>query len=112
MNRHCVFALFSGALLVAGCSSSQRGMQCQGEVKTLPGQSIGQTSAIIVDNIYAFTVVLPKNRIESGLLRSADHQRYVPSAVTKEGYLAQRLSSSSFCIIDADKNQYTLYRCQ
>lgn len=112
MNHHAIFALCLGMLLLTGCSSSPRGMQCSGEVKTLPGQSIGQTSAVIVDNIYAFTVVMPKKRIESGLLHSMDNKLYVPSAVTKEGYLAQRLSKNSFCIIDADKNQYTLYQCQ
>ncbi len=107
-----IFAPFSLLLLItAGCSSPQ-GMSCQGEVKTLPGHPIGTTSAVIVDNTVAFSVLMPKQRIESGLLHSADSSRYVPSAVTKEGYLAQRLSGNRFCIINPEKNEYTIYHCQ
>lgn len=111
MNYRAVIPLSLLLLLIAGCSSPQ-GMNCLGEVKTLPGHPIGKTSAMIVDNTVAFSVLMPKQRIESGLLHSADSSRYVPSAVTKEGYLAQRLSGNRFCIIDPKKNEYTIYQCQ
>lgn len=102
MNYCAVIPLSLLLLLTAGYSSPQ-GMHCQGEVKTLPGHPIGMTSAVIVDNTVAFSVLMSKQRIESGLLHSADSSRYVPSAVTKEGYLAQRLSGNRFCIIDPQK---------
>ena len=111
MNSRVPFPLSLLVLLVTGCSSPQ-GMQCEGEVKTLPGHPIGMTSAVIVDNTFAFSVLMPKQRIESGLLHSADSSRYVPSAVTKEGYLAQRLSNNTFCIINPERNEYTIYHCQ
>lgn len=111
MNYCALLPISVLVLLTTGCSSPQ-GMQCQGEVKTLPGHPIGITSAVIVDNTVAFSVLMQKQRIESGLLHSADSSRYVPSAVTKEGYLAQRLSASTFCIINPERNEYTIYHCQ
>lgn len=111
MNYRAIIHLSLLLLLTAGCSSPQ-GMNCQGKVKTLPGHPIGMISAVIVDNTVAFSVLMPKQRIESGLLHSADSSRYVPSAITKEGYLAQRLSGNRFCIINPEKNEYTIYQCQ
>ncbi|MGK2889231.1 MAG: hypothetical protein ACSLEN_09255 [Candidatus Malihini olakiniferum] len=59
-----------------------------------------------------FSVLMPKQRIESSLLHSANSSRYVPSAVIKEGYLAQHLSDNTFCIINLERNEYTMYHCQ
>lgn len=71
MNYRAVIPFALLLLLTAGCSAPQS-MNCQGEVKTLPSHPIGMTSAVIVDNTVAFSVLMPKQRIESGLLHSVD----------------------------------------
>lgn len=110
IQRPC--AALCCALLLLGCSATDNGMSCVGEVKTLAGQSVGRSSAVIVDRFRAFTVITPDARIESGPLYSADSVRFIPSAVTKEGFMAQRLSANTFCIIDPHKNEYVTYYCQ
>ncbi len=98
-------------LLISGCSSHYRGVQCQGDIKSLAGQPLGATSALIEDRYNSFSVAMPQEKVESGTLQSADRSLYIPSAVTTEGYLAQRVSDKKFTLIDSRKDRWITYTC-
>ncbi|WP_213991041.1 hypothetical protein [Sodalis sp. dw_96] len=100
-------------LLISGCSSNYRGVECQGEIKSLAGRPLGSTSAMIMDRYNSFTVTMPqeKAKVESGMLHSTDRTLYIPSAVTTEGFLAQRVSDKKFAIIDSRQDKWITYTC-
>ncbi|MEN3261225.1 hypothetical protein AAH678_21275 [Sodalis endosymbiont of Spalangia cameroni] len=99
------------ALLLSACASHYRGVECRGEIKTLAGQPLGVTQALIIDRFNSFSVAMPKMTVESGPLKSTDRNKYLPSAVTREGFLAQRVSDHKFSIINAPANQWVSYTC-
>lgn len=101
-----------GALVLTGCSSDYQGKECAGRVESLSGQPLGQTRALIIDRFNSFSVTTSETRIDSGPLKTADRTLYYPSAVTREGFLAQRLSDNSFCLINAPNNQMVTYSCK
>lgn len=104
--------LLTGMLLaISACSSHYHGKECQGNVRTLSGQPLGTAQALILDKYTSFQVTLPDKEIDSGMLFTTDRTKYVPSAVTPEGFLAQRLSDNRFSIINAPQNQWISYTC-
>ncbi len=103
--------LLTGALMITACSSSYQGKACEGKVRSLAGQPLGTTQALIIDKFTSFTITQPEGEVDSGTLFTTDRTKYVPSAVTPEGFLAQRLSDNQFSIINAPQNQWTSYTC-
>ncbi|WP_173636171.1 hypothetical protein [Paramixta manurensis] len=101
-----------GVVLLAACSSSPKGVVCAGEVATIYGQRMGATTGTIFDLVNAFSVSKDDVTVESGPLRSTDRFHYTPAAVTKEGYLAQRLSDKQFRLIDPQQNTMITYTCE
>jgi len=97
--------------MLTGCSSGPKGVECPGEVYTIYGQPMGQTSAVIFDLVNAFTVSRDKVSVESGPLQSLDRFKYVPSAVTREGYYAQRLSDKQFRLINPWQDTQITWTC-
>mgnify|MGYP000938735654 FL=1 len=104
--------VLAGTIVLAGCSSDYQGQQCVGYVESLSGQPLGQTQAMVIDRFSSFTVTTSQTRIDSGTLKTTDRTRYLPSSVTREGYLAQRLSDERFCLIDSPNNQMVTYICK
>lgn len=110
--RRVRLILIVGTLVLAGCSSDYQGKQCTGRVESLSGQPLGQTQALVIDRFNSFTVTIAENKIDSGPLKTADRTLYYPSAVTREGLLAQRLSDNSFCLINSPRNQMVTFTCK
>ncbi|KOC91974.1 hypothetical protein NG42_03705 [Winslowiella iniecta] len=104
--------VLAGAIALAGCSSDYQGKECVGKVESLSGQPLGQTQALVIDRFSSFTVTTSQAKIDSGTLRTTDRTLYLPAAVTREGYLAQRLSDNRFCLIDSPNNQMITYTCK
>lgn len=104
-------ALSLSLLMLTGCSSGKGGMHCEGKTETLTGQSLGVTDGEIIDRFTSFKVMMDKLELESGSLWSADPQKYVPSAVTKEGWMAQRLSDTRFSVINARQDKVITFSC-
>lgn len=98
-------------LLLTACSGTQPGQQCNGQRETLSGQPLGATQGRVVDRFTSFSVILPELSLDSGPLHSTDHQLYVPSAVTADGWLAQRVSDQRFSIINAPQNLMITFIC-
>ncbi|MDE1187372.1 MAG: hypothetical protein PW844_12980 [Pantoea sp.] len=98
-------------LLLAGCSSTPKGVDCPGEVATIYGQAMGNTEARIFDLVNAFSVTKDDVTVQSGRLHSSDRFQYVPSAVTPEGYYAQRLSDKQFRLINPYQNTMITWTC-
>ncbi|MFC0142151.1 hypothetical protein ACFFJN_19580 [Erwinia mallotivora] len=98
-------------LILAGCSSGKKSMVCEGKVQTLSGQNKGTVSGKIVDLFSSFSVETDDLRLESGPLQSSDRQKYIPSAVTREGWLVQRLSDTRFSIINAPQDMMITFCC-
>ena len=98
-------------LLLAGCSSAPKGVDCPGQVATIYGQAMGNTEARIFDLVSAFSVSKDGVTVKSGPLRSNDRFQYVPSAVTTEGYYAQRLSDKQFRLINPYQNTMITWTC-
>lgn len=98
-------------LLVSACSSDQRGEKCFGEVKTLSGQPLGTLQARVIDRFNSFSVFMPSLELDSGPLHSNDRQLYIPSAVTRDGWLVQRISGHQFSIINAPGDQAITFIC-
>jgi len=97
--------------LLAGCSSTPKGVDCPGEVASLSGQSMGHTQARIFDLVNAFTVTRDDVTVNSGALHSTDRFLYVPSAVTSEGFTAQRLSDKQFRLINPYQDALITWTC-
>ncbi|WP_034913203.1 MULTISPECIES: hypothetical protein [Erwinia] len=100
-------------LLLAGCASDDKGMACQGKMETLTGQALGNIEGTVTDRFTSFSVDVdePELSLESGLLQSNDRERYFPSAVTREGWLAQRLSDTRFSVINAPQDKMIVFSC-
>lgn len=98
-------------LLLTGCSSTPKGIDCPGEVSTIYGQPMGYTQARIFDLVNAFSVSRDNVTVNSGTLRSSDRFQYVPSAVTAEGFTAQRLSAKQFRLINPYQNTLITWTC-
>lgn len=98
-------------LLLIACSSGNQGMICQGNVQTLDGRDVSMVEGRIIDRYASFNVTLPKLKLESGLLHSFDRRQYVPSAVTKEGWLAMRLSDTRFMVVNAPEDKLITFNC-
>ena len=105
-----VIALTLPFILVA-CSSGPQGVECPGKVATLYGQESALTHARIFDLVSSFSIANDEVKVESGPLHSTDRTRYIPAAVTKEGYLAQRISDKQFRLIDPQQDQMITYTC-
>ncbi|QHM70772.1 hypothetical protein [Mixta intestinalis] len=99
-------------LLLAACSSSPPGVECAGSVATLYGEETATTHGTIFDLVNSFSVANEKVKVESGPLHSNDRSRYIPAAVTKEGYLAQRISDRQFRLIDPQQDKMITYTCE
>lgn len=97
--------------LLAGCASGPKGVECAGEVSSIYGQPMGHTQATIFDLVSAFTVSRDGVNVQSGTLQSQDRFKYVPSAVTAEGYYAQRLSDKQFRLINPHENTMITWTC-
>ncbi|MGE9553703.1 hypothetical protein ACQPT2_21500 [Erwinia amylovora] len=104
-------ALAALVMLLSACSSGEKGMPCEGKVQTLSGQPLGNVEGTIVDRFTSFSVTLPDLRLESGPLHSSDRQHYIPSAVNREGWLAQRLSDTRFSVINAPQDKMITFSC-
>ncbi|HAI05712.1 hypothetical protein FHW04_000045 [Pantoea sp. AN62] len=104
-------SIFIFIILMTGCSSGPKGVECPGEVSTIYGQSMGQTQGVIFDLVSSFSVSRDDVRVDSGPLQSLDRFRYVPSAVTREGYYAQRLSDKQFRLINPYQNTQITWTC-
>jgi len=98
-------------LLLIACSTKEKGMICEGHVQTLSGQPQGKIEGKIIDRFTSFSVTLADQQLESGPLQSADRQQYIPSAVTREGWLAQRLSDNRFSVINAPQDKMITFNC-
>jgi len=98
-------------LMLAGCSSAPKGVDCPGEVSTIYGQSMGNTQARIFDLVSAFAVSRDGVKVQSGTLHSTDRFQYVPSAITAEGFYAQRLSDKQFRLINPYQNTMITWTC-
>ena len=103
--------LIASLVLLSGCSSREKGTLCEGKVQTLSGQPLGNTEGEIIDHFTSFRVRMDKLQLESGALHSSDPQKYIPSAVTKEGWLAQRLSDTRFSVINAPQDKVITFSC-
>lgn len=99
------------ALLLSGCASAPEGVSCPGEVASIYGKPLGQTRGHIFDLVHSFSVSNEDVKVESGALQSLDRFKYVPSAVTQEGYYAQRLSSQQFRLINPYQNVMITWTC-
>jgi len=97
--------------LLSGCSSSPKGVECPGDVSTIYGQSLGQTQGTVFDLVTAFSVSRDGVNVQSGPLQSLDRFQYVPSAVTSEGYYAQRLSDKQFRLINPYQDTMITWTC-
>ena len=98
-------------VLLTACSGGERGMVCQGNMQTLDGRNLGNLEGKIVDRYTSFSVTLPESVVESGPLHSADRRQYVPSAVTKQGWLAMRLSDTRFMVVNAPQDKVFTFSC-
>lgn len=98
-------------LLLSGCSSTPEGVVCPGEVATIYGQPLGRTQGRIFDLVNSFSVSKDDVKVESGALQSLDRFQYAPSAVTREGYYAQRLSAQQFRLINPYQNVMITWTC-
>ncbi len=98
-------------LLLAGCRSAPQGVDCAGEVATIYGQSMGNTQARIFDLVNAFAVTRDGVTVNSGTLHSSDRFQYLPSAITAEGFTAQRLSDKQFRLINPYQNVMITWTC-
>lgn len=100
-------------LAISACTSNSgdKGVACHGEIKSLSGQPIGETNALIIDNVDSFIVAMPAMTIDSGTLYSSDRTQFFPSAVTAQGFLAQRLSNKKFSLVNAPQDQWITYFC-
>jgi len=103
--------LFLACQLLTGCSSGEKGMACEGKMETLSGQALGNTQGRIVDRFTSFRIAMDKLQLESGPLYSSNPQQYIPSAVTREGWLAQRLSDTRFSVINAPQDRMITFSC-
>jgi hypothetical protein len=108
MMRFSIFILIA---MMTGCSSGPKGVECPGEVSTIYGQSMGQTQGVIFDLVNSFTVTRENVSVQSGPLQSLDRFKYVPSAVTREGYYAQRLSDKQFRLINPYQDTQITWTC-
>jgi len=111
MKTQLKAGIAASVLLLAGCAADYQGKECAGQVQSLSGVPLGQTQALIVDRFNSFSVTTAQGTIHSGTLHSNDRRIYLPSAVTREGYLAQRLSDNRFCLINAPQDQVVTYQC-
>lgn len=112
VKKHPAFIAFSLiTLLLSGCASEQKSMVCEGKVQTLTGQLQGKTSGKIVDLYSSFSVETDDLQLESGPLQSSDQQKYIPSAVTKEGWLLQRISDTQFSAVNAPLDTMITFSC-
>ncbi|MGB9097128.1 hypothetical protein [Erwinia sp.] len=103
--------LIAALLLLTGCSSGEKGSICEGQAQTLDGRVLGNVEGKIVDRFTSFSVTLPDFTLESGPLHSADRQKYVPSAVTQQGWLAMRLSDTRFMVVNAPQDKVLTFTC-
>lgn len=108
MLRMMVFTL---PFLLAACSSGPQGIECPGKVATIYGQETAVTRGRIFDLVSSFSVANDDVKVESGPLHSTDRTRYIPAAVTKEGYLAQRISDRQFRLIDPQQDKMITWTC-
>lgn len=98
-------------VLLTGCAGGEEGLSCQGNVATLEGQPLGSVEGTIVDRFSSFRAEFDDTLIESGALQSRDRQRYIPSAVSENGWLAQRLSDTKFSVVNARVNKMVTFSC-
>ncbi|MFG1175101.1 hypothetical protein AAFN90_16230 [Erwiniaceae bacterium CAU 1747] len=98
-------------LLLAACSSGYKGMECDGQRQSLEGQPLGSVQGLVIDRFNSFSVTLPGLTLDSGTLQSTNRERYIPSAVTRDGWLAQRISDQQFSIINSPQNQMITFSC-
>ncbi|WP_437612097.1 hypothetical protein [Erwinia sp. V71] len=111
MIKRSRISIIASVLVLAGCTSDYQGTECTGQVESLSGVPLGQTQALIIDRFNSFSVTTAQGTIHSGTLHSSDRRLYFPSAVTREGYLAQRLSAHRFCLINSPQDQMVTYTC-
>ena len=104
-------SLIGALLILTACSSGEQGMMCRGEVQTLDGRTLSKVEGKIVDRYASFSVTLPDLKLESGVLHSADRRLYVPSAVTRDGWLAMRLSDTRFMVVNAPQDKVVTLNC-
>lgn len=109
--RMCRPLFASFIVLIAACASPNKGVECEGQRQSLEGQPLGTVQGRVMDRFNSFSVTLPTMSLDSGTLHSSDRERYIPSAVTREGWLAQRISDRQFSIINSPQNQMITFSC-
>lgn len=98
-------------LCLTGCQSTPRGVPCLGVVETLYGEQLGQSKAMIEDNLTQFVVRRNGTVLSTGPLYSRDPQHYIPTATTDEGLVAQRMSARRFRLIDPQQERMVTWTC-
>ncbi|AUX72037.1 hypothetical protein [Erwinia pyrifoliae] len=109
--RPAVICLLLYVLVLSACSSNEQGKICVGKVETLSGQPLGMLQGRIIDRFSSFSVNLPSLKLDSGPLHSNDRQLYIPTAVTEDNWLTQRISDHRFALINASKDQAITLTC-
>jgi|GEM_PF-3294820 len=104
-------AFVAMVLLLTACSSGNKGIACNGQRQSLEGQPLDNIQGFIVDRFTSFSVTLPDQKIESGALQSSNRELYIPSSVTQDGWLAQRISDRQFSIINSPQDQMITFNC-
>ncbi len=107
---HCGLLLACLLTLLTGCRSAP-GITCPAHRETLSGEPLGDIEGRIIDRVNSFILILPQLQLESGTLRSSDPARYIPSAVTRDGWLLQRISAQRFSAINAPQNMMMTFNC-
>lgn len=97
--------------LLAACSSGPQGVECPGKVASIYGGEGPVTHGRVFDLVNSFSVASEEVKVESGPLYSTDRTHYIPAAVTKEGYLAQRISDRQFRLIDPQLDRMITWTC-
>lgn len=103
--------MFTLPFWLVACSSGPQGVECPGNVASIYGQENNATRGTVFDLVNSFSVATDDIKVESGPLHSTDRTRYIPAAVTKEGYLAQRLSDRQFRLIDPQQDRMITWTC-
>lgn len=103
--------MFTLPFWLVACASGPQGVECPGKVASIYGQENNVTHGTVFDLVNSFSVATDDVKVESGPLHSADRTRYIPAAVTKEGYLAQRLSDRQFRLIDPQQDRMITWTC-
>lgn len=109
--RGQILMLLAAVMVLSGCAGGEKGLSCQGSASTLEGRPLEGVEGTVVDRFNSFRAEFDDTTVESGPLQSRDPQQYIPSAVSSNGWLAQRLSDTRFSVINAQQNKMVTFSC-